>query len=113
DTDKLLDLTSNRFKLNQKQDMAFRIMARAYLNRKNMIDTVTSNESEPYPMRLFLTGPGGTGKTHVIKALISIMERCGDGHAFQFLAPTGSAAAINNGMTVHKAFGLKINDRKS
>ncbi|KAK0479741.1 hypothetical protein IW261DRAFT_1296539, partial [Armillaria novae-zelandiae] len=103
DTDKLLDLTSNRFKLNQKQDMAFRIMAH----------TVTSNEPEPYPMRLFLTGPGGTGKTHVIKALISIMERCGDGHAFRFLAPTGSAAAINNGMTVHKAFGLKINDRKS
>lgn len=41
------------------------------------------------------------------------MERCGDGHAVQFLAPTGSAAAINDGMTVHKAFGLKVTDKPS
>ncbi|PBL01580.1 hypothetical protein ARMGADRAFT_885907, partial [Armillaria gallica] len=93
--DELVLRTSKQFKLNREQDMAFRMMT-----------PVASNEPEPYPMRMFLTGPGGTGKTHVIKALMSVMERCGDGHALHFLAPTGSAAAINDGMTVHKAFGL-------
>ncbi|KAK0219147.1 hypothetical protein IW262DRAFT_1229707, partial [Armillaria fumosa] len=95
DADKLIELTVDRFKLNYHQAMAFKIMAHTYLSRK-----------EPYSMRLFLMGLGGTGKTHVIKALISVMEQCRDGHTIQFLAPTRSAAAINDGMTVHKAFGL-------
>ncbi|KAK0470896.1 hypothetical protein IW261DRAFT_1311769, partial [Armillaria novae-zelandiae] len=105
----LIDVTVENFKLNFHQSVAFKIMAHTYLKRKGLSEFMTCNEPEPYPMRMFLTGPGGTGKTHIIKALISVMERCRDGHAVRFLAPTGSAAALNNGMTVHKAFGLNIN----
>ncbi|PBK58945.1 hypothetical protein ARMSODRAFT_848543, partial [Armillaria solidipes] len=58
-------------------------------------------------LRMFLTGPGGTRKTHVIKALCDVMDAFGYGHAVRFIAPTGSAAAPNDGLTVHKAFGIK------
>ncbi|PBK69309.1 hypothetical protein ARMSODRAFT_844757, partial [Armillaria solidipes] len=103
----LVSQTSKQFNLNHEQDIAFRIVTNTYLCRKVASSSEIGNGPEPYPMRMFLTGPGGTGKTHVIRALMSVMERCGDKHALRFLAPTGSAAAINDGMTVHKAFGLK------
>ncbi|KAH7909516.1 hypothetical protein BJ138DRAFT_977510, partial [Hygrophoropsis aurantiaca] len=57
-------------------------------------------------LHMLLTGPGGTGKSHVVGALHALMSRYGKGHLLRFLAPTGSAAANIDGMTVHKAFGL-------
>ncbi len=113
DIDDLVSKTSEQYKLNREQDIAFRIMTNTYLCRKVATSSEITDGPEPYPLRMFLTGPGGTGKTHVIKALMSVMERCGDKHALRFIAPTGSAAAINDGMTVHKAFGLKVGDKLS
>ncbi len=113
DIDQLVSQTSKQFKLNHKQDIAFRIVTKAYLCWKVASSSEISNGPELYPMRMFLTGPGGMGKTHVIRALMSIMECCGDKHALWFLAPTGSAAAINDGMTIHKVFSLKVPDKLS
>ena len=58
---------------------------------------------------MLMTGPGGTGKTWVVKAVCSIMQHYNCGHKIQFLTPTGSAAALINGMTVHKGLGIKVN----
>ncbi|KAJ8580979.1 hypothetical protein M405DRAFT_693549, partial [Rhizopogon salebrosus TDB-379] len=60
------------------------------------------------PLRLFLSGPGGTGKTHSIMALQSLMTCYNFQHILRFLAPTGSAASLIDGVTIHKAFGIKI-----
>ncbi|KAF7770959.1 hypothetical protein Agabi119p4_6933 [Agaricus bisporus var. burnettii] len=57
---------------------------------------------------MLMTGPGGTGKTHVVKALRQVMNHYGCGHRIHFLAPTGSAAGNIDGMTIHKGLGLKI-----
>ncbi|KAG2135304.1 hypothetical protein DEU56DRAFT_721738, partial [Suillus clintonianus] len=57
---------------------------------------------------MLMTGPGGTGKTHVVKAVQSVMQHYGCAHIIRFLAPTGSAAALIDGMTVHKGLGIKI-----
>jgi hypothetical protein len=57
---------------------------------------------------MFMTGPGGTGKTHVVKAVQSVMQHYGCAHIIRFLAPTGCAAALIDGMTVHKGLGIKI-----
>jgi hypothetical protein len=36
------------------------------------------------------------------------MEYYSYGHIIQFLAPTGSAATLIDGMTIHKGLGIKI-----
>ncbi|KAF8815172.1 hypothetical protein BYT27DRAFT_7080630, partial [Phlegmacium glaucopus] len=51
---------------------------------------------------------GGTGKMYIIKALQKVMMFYGCEHKIWFLAPTGSAASLVNGMTVHKGLGIKI-----
>ena len=58
---------------------------------------------------MLMTGPGGTGKTWVVKAVHSVMQHYNCGHKIRFLAPTGSAAVLINGMTVHKRLGIKVN----
>lgn len=58
-----------------------------------------------------MTGPGGTGKSHSIKALKCCMDLYGSGHRLRLLAPTGSAASLIGGMTCHKGLALKIKQK--
>jgi predicted ATPase len=61
---------------------------------------------------MLMTGPGGTGKTHVVKAVQQVMSHYGAAHQIHFLAPTGSAASLINGMTIHKGLGIKIKSKE-
>jgi hypothetical protein len=67
---------------------------------------------KPEPIRILLTGPGDTGKTHVVNALRALMAVYGSEHTLCFLAPTRSAASLIDGMTIHKGLGIKINSNK-
>ena len=58
-----------------------------------------------------MTHPGGTGKTHAVKAVQKVVEFHGAAHTIRFLAPTGSAASLIDSMTVHKGLGLKVQSR--
>lgn len=98
----LLSVVEQKFSLNERQSRAFRIISNHYVMRY-----VEKNVSEK-PLRMLMTGPGGTGKTHVVKALKCVMIHYGCGHRIRFLAPTGSAASNIDGMTIHKGLGLKI-----
>jgi len=89
--------------LNEKQWVAYRIIARSFVRRH-----VCKQNVEEEPLRMFMTGPGGTGKTHVVKAVQKVMEYYGVAHSIRFLAPTGSAAALIDGMTIHKGLGIKV-----
>ncbi|KAF6750247.1 hypothetical protein DFP72DRAFT_748706, partial [Ephemerocybe angulata] len=60
------------------------------------------------PLRMLMTGPGGTGKTHVVRAVKEVMAHHNAAHQLRFLAPTGSAAALIDGMTIHKGLGIRI-----
>jgi hypothetical protein len=93
----------DQFQLNAKQWVAFRIIAEHFVQYfvEKRLDT-------PPPLTMLMTGPGGTGKTHVVKAVRAVMEYYGHGHIIRFLAPTGSAAALIDGMTIHKGLGIKI-----
>jgi ATP-dependent exoDNAse (exonuclease V) alpha subunit len=62
---------------------------------------------------MMMTGPGGTGKTHVVKTLAHLMSAFGCGHLIRFLAPTGTAAALINGTTLHSGFGIDIKKKKN
>ncbi len=104
---------SHQFKLNDEQNIAFTIMAKTFALRKTFVNVDMDTLEEPFPLHMFIMGPGGMGKTHVIKALMAVMKGFDSAHALRFLAPTGLAAALNNGMTIHKAFGLSVCDRAS
>ena len=57
---------------------------------------------------MLMTGPGGTGKTHVVRVLKDVMAHYGAAHQIRFLAPTESAGALIDGMTIHKGLGIKV-----
>ncbi|KAF8577734.1 hypothetical protein K439DRAFT_1364015 [Ramaria rubella] len=60
------------------------------------------------PLCMLITGPGGTGKTHVVRALNTLMSEYGCGHTICYLAPTGSAAALIDRTTIHKGLSISI-----
>jgi hypothetical protein len=84
--------------LNTEQERAFRIVA-------NHI----SSKDVP-PLRMYLGGMGGTGKSQVIKAIKELFEKRKESHRFIVLAPTGTAAALLNGSTYHSILGLRSAD---
>ena len=62
---------------------------------------------------MYLGGMGGTGKSQVIKALISFFQERNEMHRFLVVAPTGSAAALLNGSTYHSVLGINDNSDKT
>jgi len=102
DPEEIINWIGAEHQLNSKQWVAFRIIARSFIKTHlQMSDT-------PEPIRILLTGPGGTGKTHIVNALRALMVIYGSEHTLCFLAPTGSAASLIDGMTIHKGLGIKI-----
>ena len=61
----------------------------------------------PEPLRLFITGGDGTGKSHVISVVHEHFER-----ACMLMAPTGVAAFNIGGLTIHKALNLPVEHGK-
>ena len=57
---------------------------------------------------MLMTGPGGTGKTHAVRALQELMKLHNSEHLIRFLGPTGTSAKQIGGMTVHKGLGISI-----
>jgi ATP-dependent DNA helicase PIF1 len=50
---------------------------------------------------MFVTGIGGSGKSHVIRAIVEMFHRCGAPEKLTLSAPTGSAAVLIDGYTIH------------
>ena len=104
--EQIINKVGHDFNLNRKQWIAFSIIARHFISEYVLKDKLKSQNSAP--LRMLLTGPGGTGKTHIIKAVKEVMCHYQMEYAIRFLAPTGSAAALIDGMTIHKGLGIKI-----
>lgn len=70
-----------------------------------MAKTVIGNEAAMAAImageNVFITGPGGSGKSLMISALREFFA-----DSYLFVAPTGIAALNISGITAHKAFGL-------
>ena len=103
--DNIITKIGEKYNLQSQQWIAFRIITNSFL-QNHILKEKKLQEREP--LRMFLTGPGGTGKTHVVKAVQNVMEHYGAGHTIRFLAPTGSGASLINGMTIHKGLGIKV-----
>jgi len=50
---------------------------------------------------IFITGIGGSGKTHVIRAILDAFVRSGRYQQILLSAPTGSVACLIDGYTIH------------
>lgn len=102
DPENVLNQVQSQYKLNERQTWSFKIIAR------NFLDVCVFKKPDAKPLRMLMTGPGGTGKTHVVRAVKEVMTYYGAAHQIRFLAPTGSAASLIDGMTIHKGLGIKI-----
>ena len=86
---------------------------------KNAIKAWKNNQ-EINPYRIFLSGPGGVGKSHIIKIIQSDMKKLlrlsnrikPTDVSVLVTAPTGVAAFNVDGMTIHSALLLKVRKRK-
>ncbi|PBK96128.1 hypothetical protein ARMGADRAFT_873035, partial [Armillaria gallica] len=83
--------------LNTKQARTFQLVALHSLVLK------------PEPLRMFLSGLGGTGKSMVINAIRTYFISCSQEHRFRLTSYRGIAARNISGMTLHSA--LMLNQR--
>src|SRR3977135_4473670 len=91
---------SRKFTMNSMQHIAFLICCKAWFDvhlchlqhQKGINDMSDGDIVHPAQLRMFLTGPGGTGKTHVINAVSEVLAVYGCEHLIRYLAPTGGAA---------------------
>ncbi|KAH7924616.1 hypothetical protein BV22DRAFT_992571, partial [Leucogyrophana mollusca] len=80
--------------LNTEQARAFTIVAEHSLL------------AHPDPLRMFIGGPGGTGKSRVITALRQYFDRRDESRRFRLTSYMGVAARNISGMTLHSALNL-------
>ncbi|KAF7795559.1 hypothetical protein EIP86_006721 [Pleurotus ostreatoroseus] len=82
-----------QWSLNEEQGYAFRIIA----------NHVMSDRKDVSQLRMFISGPGGTGKSRVINALRDFFDQRGESRRFRLASFTGVAAKNIGGMTLHSA----------
>ncbi|KAJ3771604.1 hypothetical protein FB446DRAFT_644941, partial [Lentinula raphanica] len=77
--------------LNADQERAFRLIAQ---------HTIVKPAN---PLRMFIGGPGGTGKSYVIACLNNFFLHTNQTRRFRLCSYTGVAANNISGMTLHSA----------
>ncbi len=92
----LLTGVIDEFTLNSEQARAFCIAAKHLHHR--FVE----------PLRMYLGGMAGTGKSRVLKALMKFLKDRGEGYRFIVLGPTGASASLVGGSTYHSALGFKV-----
>ncbi|KAI0662235.1 hypothetical protein C8Q70DRAFT_1043392 [Cubamyces menziesii] len=90
----ILTSVLEQFTLNEEQRRAFLIIAHKLHHRDST------------QLKMYIGGMAGTGKSQVLKALTTLMERRNESHRLFVMAPTGSSACIIDGSTYHSALSL-------
>jgi hypothetical protein len=87
----IVDEIHHTFRLHQnaEQSRAFRIAAEHFMT------------NDLHQMLMFVTGMGSSGKSHVIKTIVELFKRCGCSHELLLSAPSGCAAILIEGYTIH------------
>ncbi|KZO91134.1 hypothetical protein CALVIDRAFT_459564, partial [Calocera viscosa TUFC12733] len=66
---------------------------------RRVFDHATTCESKQ--LLLYIGGPGGTGKSHVINCIVSMFAALDMSDSLLLSTPTGAAAIVINGYTIH------------
>ncbi|KAJ3825789.1 hypothetical protein F5880DRAFT_1477579, partial [Lentinula raphanica] len=88
------------FSLNIEQERAFRIVAHHSIGYS------------PDPLRLYIGGMGGTGKSQIVKSLLQFFRECDSSYAIVTCAPTGNASALLGGSTYHFLLGINSQEEE-
>ena len=91
----VIDDVVAKWTLNVEQARAFSLIA-----------SHSRNTHGNGPLRLYLGGSGGTGKSRVITALTYYFNECGEARRLRLASFTGIAAKNINGTTLHTALAL-------
>jgi hypothetical protein len=102
--EQLQGMTDNNFEnaksaMNLKQKELFNLVADSVDNQKS---------GDPNRLKLFVTGGAGVGKTFTFKILVELVNRSYVNNAVKVAAPTGVAALLVGGSTVHSLLKLPI-----
>ena len=89
-----------KWTLNVEQARAFSLIA-----------SHSRKEAGSEPLQMYLGGPGGTGKSRVIAALMDYFTECGEARRLRLASFTGIAAKNINGTTLHTALALNLNKK--
>ncbi|KAG1855298.1 hypothetical protein F4604DRAFT_1542651, partial [Suillus subluteus] len=74
---------------NKEQEMSLRIVSEHFI------------QGEVEQLLMFITSIGGSRKSHVIRAIVEMFRRCGAPEKLTLSTPTGSAAVLIDGYTIH------------
>ena len=99
DYDEIAARIIDRFSLNKKQKVAFELAIRNVVKRER--------EEETQQVIGYVGGPGGTGKSQVIKAIVAFHEEIKVKHKLKMCAYTGTAAKHIGGSTTATLFNFK------
>jgi len=101
------DEISKQFNLNAKQDKAYMLVANTLEAEIKNESKFPSEKSAPIAqLRLYIGGPGGTGKSRVVDALKCLFKSRGKLAWLQCAAPTGTAAKSIKGRTFFSLLGI-------
>lgn len=81
-----------------EQQAAFKIVA------DHLIQNL--NDQQPHQLRMCVVGEGGTGKSYLISVIRELFFFSNNMHWLSITAPTGRAANLINGETLHAAFKI-------
>ena len=96
-----IDSLVDEWSLNTEQARAFRII------------TLHSIDTRSRPLRMYIGGPGGTGKSRIIHALTDFFNRKQQSRRLRLALFTGVAAKNIGGTTLHTALCMNPASRKS
>jgi hypothetical protein len=80
--------------LNAEQQRAFKIVAEH------------ASSGQPSPLKMYIGGMGGSGKSQVFEAIKLFFIARKEEYRFIILGPTGGSAALLNGSTYHSVFKI-------
>lgn len=97
-------------KLNEEQARAFSVVANHVID--NILSEDESEDKQPKPLFLQVLGEGGTGKSRIINSIKNFFVGVHRKKWLKLCAPTGKAASLINGTTIHSLFHLPIHSNE-
>ncbi|KAJ3870791.1 hypothetical protein F5051DRAFT_299458, partial [Lentinula edodes] len=88
--------------LNERQTLAFLLVTDAIGKQLQTSATISQ------PLRLLVTGPGGTGKSRIFEAWTEFHQELDCIEEFRLTAPTGVVASDIGGCTIHSEAALRV-----
>jgi hypothetical protein len=105
----MIDGICQEYTLNEAQNRAFSL----YIDKLDLVlfhgrgdDMNDDSNGDTDNRGMYLGGPGGTGKSRVIEAIVTLFERAGCREKLLVTATTGCAANLIGGSTIDSACGL-------